>query len=132
MFTLGPIIDPVDFTRRYLEHSPPMAKHMGLTGSILCHVLYAWACSYGVDEGGQLDIAEQEWPGGNLPPDPEYVWRPHQPREEHRLARKLKTDKVVKQILREIDDAGVMRRQSWDGVRCLLLILPLTECEESR
>jgi hypothetical protein len=36
---------------------------MGPEGAILCHVLYAWAVSYGVDEQGQLDVPD----GGGAP-----------------------------------------------------------------
>jgi hypothetical protein len=124
-----PICDPTDFARRYLAHDPPRAHHMGHEGSLMCHILYAWACSYGVDEAGALDVPERNWPGGILPAENGYVWGHDQVRDRDRLKRRAKTDGVVANILKEIDDAGIMRRHSWDGVRCLLLILPLTECK---
>jgi hypothetical protein len=34
---------------------------------------------------------------------------------------------VVRTILGKIDQFAIMRRPSWDGVRSLLLILPLSE-----
>lgn len=123
-----PICDPTDFSRRYLAHDPPRAAHMGKDGCILVHIMYAWACSYGVDATGNLDVPERNWPGGILPPETGYVWAHDQKRDRDRLARRAKTDGVVAKILMEIDEAGLMRRHSWDGVRCLLLILPLTEC----
>ena len=124
-----PICDPMDFSRRYLAQDPPRASHMGKDGAILVHIMYAWACSYGVDETGCLDVPERNWPGGIMPPETGYVWSHDQVRDRDRLKRRAKTDGVVAKILKEIDDAGLMRRHSWDGVRCLLLILPLTECE---
>lgn len=101
---------------------------MGKEGAILVHIMYAWACSYGVDQSGCLDVPERNWPGGILPAEAGYVWSHDQARDRDRLKRRAKTDGVVAKILKEIDDAGIMRRHSWDGVRCLLLILPLTEC----
>jgi hypothetical protein len=124
-----PICDPADFSRRYLAQDPPKASSMGKEGAILVHIMYAWACSYGVDQSGCLDVPERNWPGGILPAEAGYVWSHDQARDRDRLKRRAKTDGVVAKILKEIDDAGIMRRHSWDGVRCLLLILPLTECE---
>lgn len=70
----GPMLDPEDFARRFLVTDPPKADSLGpvvsLTssnhpstapdgrflfeqGSIIPHVLYAWALSYGVDESGK-------------------------------------------------------------------------------
>ena len=123
-----PICDPADFSRRYLAQDPPKASSMGKEGAILVHIMYAWACSYGVDQSGCLDVPERNWPGGILPAEAGYVWSHDQARDRDRLKRRAKTDGVVAKILKEIDDAGIMRRHSWDGVRCLLLILPLTEC----
>ena len=124
-----PICDPADFSRRYLAQDPPKASSMGKEGAILVHIMYAWASSYGVDQSGCLDVPERNWPGGILPAEAGYVWSHDQVRDRDRLKRRAKTDGVVAKILKEIDDAGIMRRHSWDGVRCLLLILPLTECE---
>jgi hypothetical protein len=71
------MLDPEDFARRFLVTDPPKAESLGpvvsLTssyqpsiapdglsslrtfeqGSIIPHVLYAWALSYGVDESGK-------------------------------------------------------------------------------
>ena len=99
---------------------------MGREGAVLCHCLYAWAVSYGVDETGQLDVPE----GTPLGPvslassgDSEAQ------RQAERQRRMEKTHRVVRTILREIDEYGILRRPSWDGVRVLLLIIPLTEGE---
>jgi hypothetical protein len=99
---------------------------MGPEGSILCHVLYAWAVSYGVDEHGNLDVPE----GGDAPDGPIDLVQHGEgeiKREADRTRRKTIMAAVLEVILRRIDECGVMRKPSWDGVRALLLILPLTE-----
>jgi hypothetical protein len=124
----GPIIDPIEFVNRYLSINPPTAAAMGPEGAILCHVLYAWAVSYGVDEHGNLDVPE----GGDAPDAPIDLHgqgEGEHKREADRRERKSRMARVVESILKSIDEAGVMRKPSWDGVRALLLILPLTEGE---
>ncbi|KIR40696.1 hypothetical protein I313_03352 [Cryptococcus deuterogattii Ram5] len=94
--------------------------------AILCHVLYAWAVSYGVDEYGGLDLPE----GGREPLTGVNVTSAcpgEAQREKDRSVRMEKMKSVVEVILKEIDDCGVMRKPTWDGVRVLLMILPLTE-----
>lgn len=50
-------------------------------------------------------------------------------RESARQRQLERTNLAVRQVLKEIDQAGILRSISWDGARCLLLILPLTECK---
>ena len=86
------------------------------------------AASYGVDEHGQLDVAE----GGDAPDGPidlSTVGEGELKREADRQRRKAKLMLVLEVILREIDRNGIMRKPSWDGVRVLLLVLPLAEGE---
>lgn len=47
--------------------------------------------------------------------------------DQRRRDRKEKTDAMLKEVLELIDFHGVMRSPTWDGVRVLLLILPLLE-----
>ncbi len=99
---------------------------MGPGGSIICHVLYAWAVSYGVDENGQLDVPE----GGGAPLAPMNLLGINEAemrREEDRLRRKEAMKAVIQVVLKEIDESGLMRKPTWDGVRALLLVLPLTD-----
>jgi hypothetical protein len=122
----GPILDPQQFLQRYFSAAEPCAAAMGPEGAILCHVLYAWATSYGLDEYGQLDVSE----GGDVPNLPVDLTRPNDAevkRERDRQRRKEVMTSVVKVVLREIDECGVLRKPTWDGVRSLLLVLPLTE-----
>ncbi|KAL7409829.1 hypothetical protein BDY24DRAFT_401974 [Mrakia frigida] len=105
--TQRPMLDPEDFARRFLVTDPPKAESLGPVGSIIPHVLYAWALSYGVDESGK----EAPPPTTN----------------EDRIRRRQKCNEIVTECLGEIDRYAVMRRPTWDGVRVLLMILPLTE-----
>ena len=111
----GPIIDPVAFPRRYLSAAIPSAAAMGPEGAILCHVLFSWAASYGVNERGELDVPE----GGGGADETE--------RETQREMRRRNTQSAIRIVLKEIDEAAIMRKPSWDGVRCMLMVLPLTE-----
>ena len=99
---------------------------MGPEGAILCHVLYAWAVSYGVDENGELDVPE----GGEVIDervDLKVLGERERKREADRQKRRSKLKGLLEIILKEIDDFGILRKPSWDGVRSLLLVLPLTE-----
>lgn len=115
--TSGPIIDPIAFPRRYLSAPVPSAAAMGPEGAILCHVLFSWAASYGVNERGELDVPE----GGGGADETE--------RETQREMRRRNTQSAIRIVLKEIDEAAIMRKPSWDGVRCMLMVLPLTEGE---
>lgn len=121
-----PLIDPGNFLERYLSKTNTHETAMDIENAILCHVLYAWAVSYGVDEYGRLDLPD----GGREPLTGVNVTSAcpgEVQRETDRSVRMEKTKSVVKVILKEIDDCGVMRKPTWDGVRVLLMILPLTE-----
>ena len=111
---------------RYLSYAEPCAANLGPEGALLCHVLYAWATSYGVDENGRLDIPE----GGGEPMRNLSLLDPGKDevkREADRQARFAKMRVAVEIILQEIDACGILRKPTWDGVRVLLLLLPLTE-----
>ncbi|WWC89458.1 uncharacterized protein L201_004382 [Kwoniella dendrophila CBS 6074] len=121
-----PVLDPQNFVGRYLSNPDPSAAAMGPEGAILCHVLYAWAVSYGVDEYGKLDVPE----GGGPALDEVSLLGPgdiEMKRENDRQRRKEKMRQVIEFILKEIDEHGLMRKPTWDGVRVLLLVLPLTD-----
>lgn len=70
-------------------------------------LLVVWAASFGVDEYG-IDSTQQ---GDRL----------------NLRERKQNTNEMVSELLVLFDIHGVMRKPTWDGVRALLLLLPLTE-----
>lgn len=102
---------------------------MGPIGAILCHVLYAWASSYGIDESGEPTIMRYGWHLSSAANGSAQQDNVRRDREAARQRQLEQTNLAVKEILKEIDQAGIYRNMSWDGVRCMLLILPLTECK---
>jgi hypothetical protein len=116
----GPIIDPIEFRSRYvawLQHQLSPESNAVLSsattplsaeGQLLGKILVVWAASYGVDEGG----VEQ----------PENSFQDVQKRRQ-------RVKHMVEEVVRLIDSLSLLRKPSWDGVRCLLMTLPLTEGE---
>ena len=90
--------------------------------------LVVWASSFGVDENGQsLDPLE----------DHIYQYQEHKvdihdqfdtdASAKLRTERRTRTNEMVKEMLYLIDVHGILRKPSWDGVRILLMILPLAQ-----
>lgn len=116
----------MDFVARYVSKPVICAAAMGQDGSVLCHALYAWAVSYGVDECGNVDVPEAA--GSDTLSGVKIEQTDMEPSQDRdRQQRMVKTARVVHTILREIDDFGLLRKPSLDGVLALLLTLPLTE-----
>lgn len=70
-------------------------------------LLAVWAASFGVDEHGMDESQSRDGPSLR--------------------DRKQIVSEMVRELLILFDIHGVMRKPSWDGVRALLLLLPLTE-----
>ena len=114
----GPIIDPIEFRSRYVawlqHHTSPDSNAslssatmpLSMEGQLLAKVLVVWAAAYGVNESG----IEQ----------PENSYQDVQ-------KRRLRVKGMIEEIMHIVDSLGLLRKPSWDGVRCLLLTLPLTE-----
>ena len=97
---------------------------LNIEGNILAMLLITWAASFGVDEFGGEDTED----GAS-----EYHSNPHFALDggdnlsnSKRRARLLRTEAMTREILTLVDLHGLLRRPSWDGVRVLLLLLPLT------
>lgn len=115
---IGPIIDPVEFRGRYigwLQHHQTPNSNASLSsataplsgeGQLLAKVLVAWAAAYGVDESGVED--------------------PHNSHVDVQK-RRIRVKSMIEEIITVIDSLGILRKPSWDGVRVLLMTLPLTE-----
>lgn len=126
-----PIIDPVEFVERIFAHGQPTATNIGVEAVILCHVLYAWGLSFGVDETGRLDVPD----GGGVPSEALslLVASPtERKREADRQQRRQRMSQVTHTILSEMDDYGLLRRAGWDGVRAMILFLQLPTGESFR
>lgn len=104
--TQRPIIDLHEISLRFLEAHNGNTDALGVTGQLLCMVLAIWAASFGVNEMGEPDSMH----GHHVP----------------RLA-KERTNSMTQELLQLIDMHGVLRKPTWDGVRVLLLLVPLTE-----
>ena len=126
LFHVGPIIEPHEFVARFIAPRKGMPDPLGTAGRLLAMALVVWASSFGIDENGR-------------PMDPsEYHISQHQEVDVHdqfnadasaklRTERRTRTNEMVKEMLYLIDIHGILRKPSWDGVRILLMILPLAQ-----
>ncbi|THV07898.1 hypothetical protein K435DRAFT_788229 [Dendrothele bispora CBS 962.96] len=140
-----PILDPVDFEARFCAHAKG-SHPFGPEGSLLAMLLVVWAASFGVDEYG-VPIAPNDHHNSmasasndaNIPP------RNHTSRKDTSIdsssnfkspvghavsairGRKERSEAMLREVLDLIDIHAVIRRPTWNGVRVLLLILPLLE-----
>ncbi|KAI6019678.1 hypothetical protein F5J12DRAFT_904105 [Pisolithus orientalis] len=119
-----PVIEPTEFTTRYFEHlkgSTPLS----IEGQMLAMLLVTWATSFGINEyGAEMEISDLTPTSPTSPKftpdsdgelsDPKRVWA-------------LRTEAMTREILALVDTHGILRRPSWDGVRVMLLLLPLTK-----
>ncbi|KXN90525.1 hypothetical protein AN958_04197 [Leucoagaricus sp. SymC.cos] len=127
-----PILDPVEFPSRFYAHTKG-TQSLGHEGGLIAMLLVVWAASFGLDERG---LPPDNHLGGDDAPfssTKEETANGH-PRKSKDGSqdtkwheRKEKTDAMLREILELIDFHGVMRRPTLDGVRALLLILPLLE-----
>lgn len=159
LWNVGPIIDPQEFRERFIptfqrreqeerQHlsspvsrrnpfAPLVTDELGLMAS----VLVTWAASYGIDEYGREDADggfaignrngsasdEAAHPNsGELGGGPSEFARLNNERKKRRRER---VTKMVKEILEGVDRLALLRRPTWDGVRVLMLLMPLTEGE---
>jgi hypothetical protein len=134
-----PILDPVDFAAHFCAHVKG-SHSLGPEASLLAMLLVVWAASFGVDEYG-VPIA----PTTHASTDPNIPIRNtrsssgelHHPSSNfenpvgHAIStirgRKERSETMLKEVLELVDIHAVIRRPTWDGVRVLLLILPLLE-----
>jgi len=112
--------------------------------SLLANVLTTWAASYGVDEYGHEDAdanaqdlaaanASNRGIGtggngaGNMGGDGEGSEQAVANAAARKKARRMRVTEMVKEILEGVDRLALLRRPTWDGVRVLMLLMPLTE-----
>jgi hypothetical protein len=114
------LLDPGEFATRYFAHLKG-GSTLSIEGQLLAKVLVVWAASFGVDEFG-AEIASCS--STNIVTN----WRldPGSEGTEKR-ARRERTDAMTQELLRLVDLHGVLRKPTWDGVRVLLLLWPLTQ-----
>ncbi|TFK76606.1 hypothetical protein BDN72DRAFT_831189 [Pluteus cervinus] len=129
-----PILDSDEFPARYYAHIKD-SHPLGVIGNLLAMILVIWAASFGFNERGQPESNESGLPNDDSAPDASHDRRSsHSPpaedgsgRAPSRRVRKERTDAMVRELLELVDFYGVLRKPTWDGVRLLLLLIPLVE-----
>ncbi|KAI8998747.1 hypothetical protein BD414DRAFT_408105 [Trametes punicea] len=101
-----PVLEPTEYCVRFSEWFNGNADCLQIPGQLIALALVVWAASYGVNEAGE---EAQEHSGEDI----------HQ--------RKERVNEMLAELLYLIDIHGLLRKPSWDGVRVLLLTMPLTE-----
>lgn len=112
-------------------------------------LLVVWAYSFGVNERGLEEASSYDFlslssapdfesltptsprntrrASVNIPPDRELSQNIKSGLDHRRHERRERTDSMLREVMELIDAHSVMRHPTWDGVRILLLILPLME-----
>lgn len=120
-----PIIEPTEFTSRYFAHIKGTST-LSIEGQMIAMLLVTWAASFGVNEYGLEEEIEPHSPtmpdGPKFSPDADDDFS-----DPSRRARTLRVETMIREILHLIDIHALLRRPTWDGVRVLLLIIPLTQ-----
>lgn len=107
-FPPGPVLEPTEYCTRFSEWFNGTSDCLQFPGQLIALVLVVWAASYGINEAGE-EIAELI--------------------DEDFQQRKERVNEMLFELLYLIDIHGLLRKPSWDGVRVLLLTMPLTEGE---
>ncbi|KAF7441014.1 hypothetical protein PC9H_001363 [Pleurotus ostreatus] len=146
--TQRPIFDSTEFPARFLAHTKG-SQILSFEGQILSMLLVVWAYSFGVNERGLEEASSYDFlslssapdfesltptsprntrrASVNIPPDRELSQNLKSGLDHRRHERRERTDSMLREVMELIDAHSVMRHPTWDGVRILLLILPLME-----
>lgn len=101
-----PVLEPTEFCTRYYEFCKGNKEYLQAPGQVIALILVVWAASFGVNEYGVEELYDDSV-------DPR--------------RRRDRVNEMVREILYLIDIHGILRKPSWDGIRALLLISPLTQ-----
>ncbi|EPQ58392.1 hypothetical protein GLOTRDRAFT_120144 [Gloeophyllum trabeum ATCC 11539] len=109
------------------EAGNPMESEAPLLSPSLPHATNNSASASGHASERSSASPGAEAPGGNLYLNTDDLsLRGIEQRYDAIRRRKDRTNDMLREILRLIDVCGILRKPSWDGVRVLLLVLPLT------
>ena len=128
LFHAGPIIEPHEFVARFIAPQNGTPDPLDTAGRLLAMALVIWASSFGIDENGRpMDPLED-----HISQYQEHKVDVHDQFNADasvklRTERRTRTNEMVKEMLYLIDVHGILRKPSWDGVRILLMILPLAQ-----
>ncbi|TBU32375.1 hypothetical protein BD309DRAFT_879221 [Dichomitus squalens] len=101
-----PILEPTEYCSRFTDWYNGTTDGLQFPGQLIALVLVVWAASYGINEAGE-EVPELT--------------------EEDIQERKERVNEMLYELLYLIDIHAILRKPSWDGVRVLLLVMPLTE-----
>ncbi|KAJ3741826.1 hypothetical protein DFH05DRAFT_1558769 [Lentinula detonsa] len=140
-----PILDAAEFSARFSAHEKG-THSLGYEGSLLAMVLVVWAASFGLDERGIPFDGSKNFSSGQSSSHPSRLNSRRESMDmstvrtkvderdssvadeiSTRRGRKERSEAMLREVLELVDIHAVMRRPTWDGVRLLLLILPLLE-----
>lgn len=96
----------MEFCNRYYEFCKGNKDQLQTAGQLIALILVVWAASFGVNEYGVEELYDNQGSSRR---------------------RRDRINEMVQEVLFLIDIHGILRKPSWDGVRALLLILPLTQ-----
>ncbi|KAH9951307.1 hypothetical protein B0H21DRAFT_276431 [Amylocystis lapponica] len=105
-----PIVEPLEYCPRYFDFVKGNRDTLDPAGQLISLLFVVWAASFGVNEYGVEETHE----------GPDSL--------RHR---KERVKEMLQEVLYLIDVHGILRKPSWDGVRALLLVLPLTQEAQS-
>ncbi|KDR81460.1 hypothetical protein GALMADRAFT_134896 [Galerina marginata CBS 339.88] len=127
-----PILDAGEFLARFAAHckgSQPLTNE----GGLIAMLLVVWAASFGLNEKGlpqtenssdKTAVSDDNLSESSSPFSPNVAYdHPGNGRRQW----KNTTEGYIREVLEFIDLHGVLRRPTMDGVRVLLLLLPLLE-----
>jgi hypothetical protein len=136
---IGPVLDPNEFSARFIAHTNG-SHPLGTEGSILAMLLVIWAATFGQDERGlpfhDGDSGFSSVYGENTRQTRQSSSSTVRPSSGldtghgYQGSRKENTDIMLRELLEAIDLHGLLRRPTWDGVRVLLLTIPLLDGED--
>ena len=96
----------MEFKDRYVQYVQGKTDSLSVAGQLIAMTLVVWAASFGLNEAGmedlQLDVGDTR-------------------------SRKETINEMLQELLYLVDLHGILRKACWDGVRLLLLLLPLTQ-----
>ncbi|KZP23621.1 hypothetical protein FIBSPDRAFT_889455 [Athelia psychrophila] len=124
------LLDRHDFASRYIAHRKG-GRPLPIEGQLLAKVLVVWAASFGVDPtGAEIPAGQEQYTSAGASTSAgTSVWHQDQSASlptQTLPSRRERTDAQVLELLNAVDIHGVLRKPTWDGVRLLLLIWPLT------
>lgn len=117
----GPVLDPTEFPARFASHCKG-TQTLGNEGGLIAMLLVTWAEAFGLNEHGLPHPSADQ--SGRSTDSNDYTPALS---ANMRIKWKNKTELYVREILELVDCHSLLRRPSLDGLRVLLLLLPLME-----